>query len=179
MRRTKPNIIITGTPGTGKTSHSTLLAAALPEHTHLSINDIVKTDALHSGWDDELSSWIVDEDRLLDTIEERVERGGAIIDWHVCEVFPKRWIDLVVVLRADSDVLYDRLKARGYAQRKLDENMDAEIMEEILNEAKEAYDEEAVVELKSNEEDEVETNVERVVEWVKRWVEEHPDGVEG
>lgn len=59
-----------------------------------------------------LKSWIVDEDKLLDEIEARVEEGGNIIDWHVCDIFPQRWIDLVVVLRADSTVLYDRLKDR-------------------------------------------------------------------
>lgn len=52
--------------------------------------------------------------QLLDEIEEDVMKGGYIIDWHVCDVFPKSWIDLVVVLRADSTILYDRLKGRNY-----------------------------------------------------------------
>lgn len=52
--------------------------------------------------------------QLLDEIEEDVKKGGYIIDWHVCDIFPKSWIDLVVVLRADSTVLYDRLKSRNY-----------------------------------------------------------------
>jgi adenylate kinase len=41
-----------------------------------------------------------------------VKQGGWIIDWHACEVFPRSWIDLVVVLRVDSRQLYDRLKER-------------------------------------------------------------------
>lgn len=63
MSRTLPNIIITGTPGTGKTSHSELLA----ERTglkHISINDVVKDRECHEGWDDEYQSWIVDEDKV-------------------------------------------------------------------------------------------------------------------
>lgn len=59
-----------------------------------------------------MKSWIVDEDKLLDEIEEEVKLGGYIIDWHACDLFPKSWIDLVVVLRVDSTLLYDRLKAR-------------------------------------------------------------------
>jgi len=51
-------------------------------------------------------------EQLLDSIEDEVKQGGYIIDWHACEVFPKSWIDLVVVLRVDSTLLYDRLKAR-------------------------------------------------------------------
>lgn len=63
MARTLPNIIITGTPGTGKTTHSELLA----ERTglkHISVNDVVKDKECHEGWDDEYQSWIVDEDKV-------------------------------------------------------------------------------------------------------------------
>lgn len=41
-----------------------------------------------------------------------MKQGGYIIDWHACDLFPRSWIDLVVVLRVDSTLLYDRLKAR-------------------------------------------------------------------
>lgn len=63
MTRSQPNIIITGTPGVGKSSHCELLA----ENTglkHLSINQIVKDRSCHDGWDGELKSWIVDEDKV-------------------------------------------------------------------------------------------------------------------
>jgi adenylate kinase len=50
--------------------------------------------------------------QLLDAMEDEVAQGGCIIDWHACDLFPERWVDLVVVLRTDSTVLYDRLKSR-------------------------------------------------------------------
>lgn len=51
--------------------------------------------------------------QLLDAIEDEVLQGGYLIDWHACDLFPKSWIDLVVVLRCPStSVLYDRLSAR-------------------------------------------------------------------
>lgn len=50
--------------------------------------------------------------QLLDEIEDDVKAGGYIIDWHACDLFPRSWIDLVVVLRVDSKTLYDRLEAR-------------------------------------------------------------------
>ncbi|OCK81266.1 P-loop containing nucleoside triphosphate hydrolase protein [Lepidopterella palustris CBS 459.81] len=166
--RTNPNIVITGTPGVGKTTHAELLArnAGLK---HLSINQIVKDEKFHEGWDDELQTWIVDEDKLLDHLEILVAPGGCILDWHACDLFPKRWVDLVVVIRCDSTTLYDRLTARGYKGKKLEENMDAEIMEVLLDEAKEAYDEEIVVELKSDEAEDVEANVERIEKWIEMW----------
>ncbi|ESZ99435.1 POS9-activating factor FAP7 [Sclerotinia borealis F-4128] len=166
--RTQPNVIITGTPGAGKTTHCEQLAESTGLK-HLSVNDVVKEKGCHEGWDDELKTWIVDEDKLLDEIEEEVKQGGFIIDWHACELFPKSWIDLVVVLRVDSTLLYDRLKARNYPEAKLQENLDAEIMEVLLEEARESYDEEIVVELRSDTSDEVESNVERVEAWIKQW----------
>lgn len=63
MARAAPNIIITGTPGVGKTSHCELLA----ERTglkHISVNQIVKDKECHEGWDEEYQSWIVDEDKV-------------------------------------------------------------------------------------------------------------------
>ena len=57
----------------------------------------------------------------------------------------------MVVLRTDSTKLYDRLKARKYPEAKLQENLDSEIMEVLLEEARESYDAEIVVELRSDE----------------------------
>ncbi|KAL7922062.1 AAA domain-containing protein [Trichoderma austrokoningii] len=172
--RSAPNIIITGTPGVGKTTHSEILA----ERTglrHVSVNQIVKDKECHEGWDDEYQSWIVDEDKLLDVIEDDVKEGGCIIDWHACDLFPRSWIDLVVVLRVDSTTLYDRLKARNYPEIKLQENLDSEIMEVLLQEARESFDEEIVVELTSNSSEEMETNMDRIEAWIKQWKTDHAD----
>lgn len=56
-----------------------------------------------------------DRIQLLDAIEDEVKQGGYIIDWHACDLFPKSWIDLVVVLRVETSLLYDRLKARLFS----------------------------------------------------------------
>ncbi|KAJ4407387.1 factor activating pos9 [Didymella pomorum] len=174
MARKNPNIIITGTPGVGKTTHAEQLAQATGLK-HVSVNQIVKDEGFHEGKDEETGSWIVDEDKLLDYLEERniSEEGGSILDWHACDLFPERWIDLVVVLRCDSTVLYDRLTARGYKDKKLDENMDSEIMQVLLDEAREAYKEEIVVELRSDSADDVEGNLERIEQWIENWKKDH------
>jgi adenylate kinase len=88
-------------------------------------------------------------------------------------VFPERWIDLVVVLRCDSTILYDRLTARGYTGKKLEENMDSEIMQVLLDEARESYDEGIVVELRSESNEDVEGNLERVETWIEDWRRDH------
>lgn len=78
-----------------------------------------------------------------------------------------------MVVRCNSTILYDRLKARGYADNKLEENMDAEIMEVLLQEARDSYDEEIVVELQSDDADQIESNVERIEAWIKNWKKDH------
>ncbi|KAF1971819.1 P-loop containing nucleoside triphosphate hydrolase protein [Bimuria novae-zelandiae CBS 107.79] len=174
MARKNPNIVITGTPGVGKTTHAEQLAQSLG-FRHVSVNQIVKDEGFHEGRDEKLGSWVVDEDKLLDYLEATnlSETGGVILDWHACELFPERWIDLVIVLRCDSTVLYDRLTARGYKDKKLEENMDSEIMQVLLDEARESYREEIVVELRSDKDGDVEGNIERVEMWVDQWRKDH------
>ncbi|KAF2012884.1 P-loop containing nucleoside triphosphate hydrolase protein [Aaosphaeria arxii CBS 175.79] len=170
MARQNPNIVVTGTPGVGKTTHAEQLARNLG-FKHLSVNHIVKDEGFHEGKDEETGSWVVDEDKLLDYLEaaDISSSGGNIIDWHACDLFPERWVDLVIVLRCDSTVLYDRLSARGYKGKKLDENMDSEIMQVLLDEARESYKEEIVVELRSDKNDDVDGNLERIEQWVEQW----------
>lgn len=60
-RRQRPNILITGTPGTGKTTTATALAEAV-QLRHINIGDLVKVKNLHDGWDDELDCYIINED---------------------------------------------------------------------------------------------------------------------
>lgn len=110
--RKLPNIIITGTPGVGKSSHAQLLAEQTNLH-HFSINDIVKERNCYEGYDEEFKSYVVDDDKLLDSIENEIKEGGKVIDWHVCDIFPESWIDLVVVLRTNNTTLYDRLTQRS------------------------------------------------------------------
>lgn len=63
MGRVKPNIIVTGTPGVGKTSHCELLSQNSGLQ-HLSVNQVVKECSCHDGWDEESKNWIVDEDKV-------------------------------------------------------------------------------------------------------------------
>lgn len=58
-----PNILVTGTPGTGKTTTCELLAESTG-FTHVNVGDLVKSESLHCGWDDEYSCYIIDEDKV-------------------------------------------------------------------------------------------------------------------
>ena len=114
----QPNVLITGTPGTGKTT----LSAEVARRTgmeHVNVGEIVTAQGLHSGRDEEFDTFILDEDKVVDALEPGMSAGGKVLDHHSCDFYPERWFDLVVCLQTDNTVLYDRLEARGYAQNKI------------------------------------------------------------
>ena len=61
--RRGPNILVTGTPGTGKTTTAEQVAAAAGLQ-HINVGERVKAESLHSGWDDEYECWVIDEDKV-------------------------------------------------------------------------------------------------------------------
>lgn len=115
--RKLPNILITGTPGTGKTTLAESLLESLNQNSddkfiHISIGDLVKQKDLHCGYNQQWQCYDVDDDKILDELEPQIENGGCILDWHCSEIFPETWLDLIIVLRCDHQVLYQRLEDR-------------------------------------------------------------------
>ncbi|CAI0542393.1 unnamed protein product [Linum tenue] len=107
-RRKKPNILITGTPGTGKTTMATALADST-QLRHINIGDLVREKNLHDGWDEEFECHVINEDLVCDELEDVMDEGGNIVDYHGCDFFPERWFDRVLVLQVENSVLFDRL----------------------------------------------------------------------
>ncbi|KAK4057591.1 factor activating pos9 [Microbotryomycetes sp. JL221] len=186
--RRLPNIFVTGTPGTGKSTLSSQLVEQLQQHyiqeqeqdstlpkwQHVNVgDDWVKAKQCYTGWNQEWQSWDVDEDKLLDELEPFQTPGAKVFDWHCCDIFPERWIDLVVVLRCNHSKLWERLEKRGYSINKIQENNTAEIMNVVLEDARESYDKEIVVELESDNPDQVEDNINRIIQWVEAWRRDH------
>ena len=131
--RKLPNILVTGTPGTGKSTTAKMLQERAPALKYVDIGALVKEKQLHDGWDEEFESYVIDEDRvshtgmsamswrssadlwphqICDEIEEQAEAGGVVVDYHGADLFPERWFELVLVLRSDNTVLYQRLESR-------------------------------------------------------------------
>jgi len=169
-----PNILVTGTPGTGKSSHCEALCEAVSELRHVDVNAVAREEQLFAGHDAERDADILDDDKVVDALEGRMAQGGCVVDTHsLIDYFPERWFDLVVVLQTNNTVLFDRLSKRGYSASKIQENVQAEIMMVLTEEAQSSYAEEIVQILPSNTVEELESNVERIVQWLKAWVQEH------
>lgn len=48
-------------------------------------------------------------------------------------------------------------------------------MQVLLDEARESYDEEIIVELRSDSSEEIESNIERLEAWYKQWIENNKE----
>ena len=174
-----PNILVCGTPGTGKSSTCAAFmeetAVTYPGFRHIDVSNFVKENAFHEGYDDVRKCHIIDEDKVCDELEELMSAGGIILDTHaMIDFFPERWFDLVVVLATDNTVLFDRLAKRGYDAKKVSENVECEIMQVVRTEAQSSYAAEMVQILKSDTIEELEMNVRNMSAWVNAWVANNP-----
>lgn len=80
--RTAPVIVITGTPGTGKSTTAQLLAEESPVSLrHINISDWVKEKSLHEGYDQEWQSYTVDEDKVRMS-QPAIHRGLPVLYAH-------------------------------------------------------------------------------------------------
>lgn len=172
MHRTLPNILITGIPGCGKTTLATELAH-VSGLSYISVNDVAKAGSLYDGYDEVNECHILDEDRVIDEIEPKMEDGGQILDYHSCDFFPERWFDAVFVLRTDNQILYPRLASRGYKLKKIQDLIHCEIVQVVLDEARDSYDVEIVHELRSDTLDDLARNIETIVTWIECWKRDH------
>jgi adenylate kinase len=136
---------------------------------HINVSEFVKANALHSGRDEEFDCFILDEDKLCDALEEGMSAGGKVLDHHSCDFYPERWFDVVVCLQTDNTALYDRLAARGYSQNKITENIDAEIMQEVVQDVREFYQDEVTLVLQSDTEEQQQRNVEAILQRIQQW----------
>mmetsp|Transcript_137747 Transcript_137747/g.427986 ORF Transcript_137747/g.427986 Transcript_137747/m.427986 type:complete len:177 (-) Transcript_137747:159-689(-) len=140
--RERPNVLVTGTPGVGKTTFcEALVQSAHLGMKHLEIGRLVRERKLYKEWDDDMDCSVFDEDMVLDELEPILEEGGYVVDFHSAGFLPHEWFDLVVVLRAETESLWARLEKRHYHEAKIRQNVEAEIFQTCLDEAREAFEE--------------------------------------
>ena len=163
-----PNILITGTPGVGKTSFAVLLQEKLKElkgldFKNINIGKLVNEKKLYKNWNKEFNVPEFDDEMINKELEPYLNDGGVILDFLSNYFFPEKDINLVVLLRCNNTELYDRLKARGYNDKKITENIDCEIMEVTSEEVRDSYKDDIIIELKSEKIEEMENNLDKVI----------------
>ena len=127
-------ILVTGTPGVGKTSISRLLASKL-DAVYISLAELVERERLISGVDKARGTLIADTDRVSKRVQEIIKssEGDVIVDSHYAvDVVPTKDVHMVFVLRRDPSELKSVMENRGFKEKKLWENLAAEILDVCL-----------------------------------------------
>ena len=128
-------IIVTGTPGTGKTTIARLIAKKL-QFQYIDINKVIKEKKLSVFYDKKRKTKVVDEKKLARELIKLIKKNNkVVIDGHLSHFIPRKYASVCIVTRCDLKTLKRRLGKRHYGKEKIRENLDAELFEVILNEA--------------------------------------------
>ena len=142
-------IVITGTPGVGKTTISKALATKLSA-LYLSVGDLVKTENLILGVDVERQTLIADLKKLRERINSIIFSSSqdVIVDGHCAsDVTPRNLVSYAFVLRRDPDDLKIKLKEKGFKELKILENVTSELLDVCLIDTVKNYGTELVNEI--------------------------------
>ncbi|SIR89527.1 adenylate kinase family protein [Natronorubrum thiooxidans] len=146
-------ITVTGTPGTGKTTATNILASrladddSLPDLEVIHLNSVLDAEGLYTEVDADRGSKIADLEALAEWLEGR---DDAVVDSHLAHHFDA---DRVAVLRCAPEMLEARLLERGETEAKAAENAESEALDVVLSEAVDEHGLESVYEIDTTDRD--------------------------
>jgi adenylate kinase len=132
-------IIITGTPGTGKTTLARFLAKKL-YCGRLDLHEHYKE--ISEGYNFKKRCYELDYELFVRLVKEKLKAAKKllILDTHLSHLLPKKIVSFCIVLTChDLNILRQRLEKRKYSQKKVRENLDAEIFQICLMEAQDKF----------------------------------------
>ena len=133
----------------GKTSVSRSLASKL-DAVYVSLAELVERERLISGVDKARGTLIADTDRVSKRMQDIIKSSecDVVVDGHYAvDVVPTKDVHMVFVLRRDPSELKSVIENRGFKERKLWENLAAEILDVCLWDAVSAFGSDKVCEI--------------------------------
>ncbi len=129
-------IIVTGTPGTGKTNVAKFIARKL-NAGYVDINDLIKKQKIYFSYDRKLKTYLVNPKRLIPVLRKIIKesKSNLVIDGHLSHYLSKKDATLCIVTKCNLKVLEKRLKKRKYSKEKIRENLDSERFDVCLVDA--------------------------------------------
>ena len=145
-------VVVTGTPGTGKTTAIEALAvgdrAADFDFEVVHLNDLIRDEELWNERDEERDSLVADLDAVRERLADRVAGEDLLVESHLAHHLDA---DKVVVLRCHPEELERRLLERGESEAKARENAESEALDVILSEAVNEHGVETVYEIETTD----------------------------
>jgi len=131
-------IIVSGTPGTGKTYLAKRLAKSLG-FKYTDVKRVISKNKLKERYDRKRRTYVVDEKKLAKILEKMIRDSdeNLVIESHMSHFVDPELVDLCIITKCELKTLEKRLKNKGYNKEKVRENLDCEIFDICLNEAKE------------------------------------------
>lgn len=135
-------IIVTGTPGTGKTTVAKKLAKKY-HGRYVDVNAVIRKQHLNEGYDLKRKTRIIDTNKLNKVLigiikGAKKNKEILVIDSHLSHYLPAKYVDKCIATKTGLKRLRQRLLRRGYHKEKVQENLECEIFDICLMEAKEA-----------------------------------------
>lgn len=131
--------IITGTPGTGKTSLTKIINGKIKTFC-IFLNELITAEKHTLNYDNARETWVVNEKTLIPRLKEIIKRQKKgknnkliIIEGHLSDLVPNKLIDYKIVLRCHPDILIKRLEKKKFKESKIKENVQAEILGECVS----------------------------------------------
>jgi adenylate kinase len=147
-------IAVTGTPGVGKTSACSLVKSVHVVH----VNDLVEKFDVVTGYDRKRKTKEVDVSKLAKAVAGM--EGDMLLEGHFSHMLRP---DLAIVLRCSPKVLEKRLRKKGWDEKKIRENVEAEAVDVVLIEALENVPEVCEVDTSDKKPGEVAKAIEDIV----------------
>jgi adenylate kinase len=174
-------ILIIFSLGVGKSRLCQELCSANKSLKYININDLAKQQKFLLEYDEENECQILDDDAVHDYLDDEYFQqsspsSGLIIDYHSAGIVPDSdHIHGIFVIRCSNDKLYDRLKQRNYSDKKIEQNIQSEIFQVCLDDARETFDESLIHEIINETEDDFKKNIENLSNWINQWSADNHD----
>ena len=139
--QSKRLLVITGSPGTGKSTMAKLLATKLGL-LHIDLHEMIENDSVVSSeFNKEKDCFDLDMGRVEELVKVELKKNSGrvmVLDSHVAHLLSAELMIAVIVMKCSNlKILEKRLLDRNYSLAKVKENLDSEIFEVCFDEASE------------------------------------------
>ena len=137
---------VTGTPGTGKTTFSKLLASRL-KYKYFNLEDFIINNKLYLEYDDTRGSYVLDLENAYKIFKQHMTDDTIYEGLSLAYLLDNELFDYVILLRCNPYELENRLREKGFSEDKIRENVQAEILDVVAYEVYSRVDRNKVIQI--------------------------------